>query len=70
MKAGHLSANRTGQTSPAPDILLYDHKQEKTLILIEVTHTAGAKKDCLKVQNLMNDYDVQEGYVYDYKKHI
>ena len=59
-----------GQTSPAPDILLYDHKQEKTALIIEVTHSAGAKKDCNKVQMLMKDYDVQEGFVYDYKKDI
>ena len=59
-----------GQTSPAPDILLYDHSKERTMLIIEVTHTAGAKKDCLKVQTLMNDYDVQEGFVYDYKKGI
>jgi len=59
-----------GQTSPAPDILLYDHKQERTLLLIEVTHTAGAKKDSAKVQTLMNDYDVPEGFVYDYKKEV
>lgn len=57
-----------GQTSPAPDILLYDHKQDKTLVIIEVTHTAGAKKDCQKVQALLSDYDVKEGFVYDYKK--
>ncbi|MFM8743338.1 MAG: hypothetical protein ACKODM_08455 [Cytophagales bacterium] len=57
-----------GQTSPAPDILLYDHAQEKTVLLIEVTHSSGVKKDCQKVLNLMNDYDVSEGFVYDYKK--
>ncbi len=57
-----------GQTSPAPDILLYDHKQEQTMVIIEVTHTTGAKKDCLKVQELMKDYEVPEGFVYDYKK--
>ena len=56
-----------GQTSPAPDILLYDHKKEKTIVIVEVTHTSGAKKDCGKVQTLMNDYDVDEGFVYDYK---
>lgn len=59
-----------GQTSPAPDILLYDHKQEKTVLLIEVTHTAGVKKDCTKVETLMNDYEVGEGFVYDYKKKV
>ena len=59
-----------GQTSPAPDILLYDHSTERTMVIIEVTHTAGSKKDCIKVQNLMNDYDVPEGFVYDYKKSV
>ncbi len=57
-----------GQTSPAPDILLYDHKQEKTVTLIEVTHSAGVKKDSAKVLALLRDYDVEEGFVYDYKK--
>lgn len=55
-----------GQTGPAPDILLYDHQQESTVALIEVTHSSGVKKDCAKV--LLRDYDVQEGFVYDYKK--
>ena len=41
---------------------------EKTVVIIEVTHTSGARKDCKKVQTLMNDYDVEEGFVYDYKK--
>lgn len=58
------------QTSPAPDILLYDHKQEKTVVLIEITHSVGVKKDSSKVQALMNDYDVSEGFIYDYKKKL
>lgn len=56
------------QTSPAPDIILYDHRQEKTIVIIEITHSVGVKKDSVKVQALMSDYDVQEGFVYDYKK--
>jgi Uma2 family endonuclease len=59
-----------GQTSPAPDILLYDHQLEKTIVIIEITHTAGVKKDTNKVVNLLQDYDVQEGFIYDYKKDI
>jgi Uma2 family endonuclease len=58
------------QTSPAPDILLYDHEQEKTMMIVEVTHSTGAKKDAKKVQELMSEYDVPEGFVYDYKKRI
>ncbi len=57
-----------GQTSPAPDILLYDHKSEKTVVIIEVAHSSGVPKDCKNVHTLMNDYDVAEGFVYDYKK--
>jgi Uma2 family endonuclease len=57
-----------GQTSPAPDILLYDHQMEKTMVIIEITHTAGVKKDTAKVIDLLKDYDVQEGFIYDYKK--
>ncbi len=56
------------QTSPAPDILLYDHDQEKTRVIIEVTHSTGAKKDAEKVRELMMGYEVPEGFVYDYKK--
>jgi len=58
------------QTSPAPDILLYDHANEKTVVIIEVTHPTGFKKDLKKVRELMEDYDIAEGFVYDYKKHV
>jgi len=56
------------QTSPVPDVLLYDHENEKTKVIIEITHTDGVKKDIKKVVSLMNDYDVNEGFVYNYKQ--
>ncbi len=56
------------QTSPVPDVLLYDHENEKTKVIIEITHTYGVKKDVRKVVSLMNDYDVNEGFVYNYKQ--
>lgn len=56
------------QTSPLPDVLLYDHENEKTKVIIEITHTDGVKKDIRKVISLMNDYDVNEGFVYNYKQ--
>ena len=37
------------QTSPVPDVLLYDHENEKTKVIIEITHTDGVKKDIKKV---------------------
>jgi hypothetical protein len=56
------------QTSPVPDVLLYDHENEKTKVIIEITHTDGVKKDVRKVVSLMSDYDVNEGFVYNYKQ--
>lgn len=50
------------QTSPAPDILLYDHGHDKTVAIIEITHTTGFNKEARKVRELMEDYDVAEGF--------
>lgn len=54
------------ETSPVPDIMLVN-EQELTEIIIEVNHTVGVKKDFEKLQTLMSDYEVKEGFVYDYK---
>jgi hypothetical protein len=55
------------ETSPVPDILLFNPETNKTELIIEITHTDGVKKDSRKVIALMNDYDVKEGFVYDYR---
>jgi hypothetical protein len=55
------------QTSPAPDIMLVDSNTDLTKAIIEITHTQGVKKDAQKLWGLMSDYDVPEGFVYDYK---
>ncbi len=55
------------QTSPVPDIMLVDMKTDLTKVIIEITHTQGVKKDLQKLITLMKDYDVEEGFVYDYK---
>jgi hypothetical protein len=57
------------QTSPTPDIILYDNILSKTPIIIEVTHSDGVIKDLRKVRQLINerDYGIVEGFVYDYK---
>lgn len=55
------------QTSPVPDVMLIDPKTDLTHVIIEITHTQGVKKDLHKLQTLMSDYEVQEGFVYDYK---
>jgi Uma2 family endonuclease len=57
-----------GQTSPVPDILLYDNALQQARIIIEVAHNNGAKNDLKKVIRLIeeNDYGVEEGFVYNY----
>ncbi len=58
------------QTSPVPDVSLDDLAREETPVIIEVTHTRMVKADFRKVQRLIesDDYGIQEGFVYDYKK--
>jgi len=58
------------QTSPVPDVMLIDTKTDLTKVIIEITHTQGVKKDLQKLISLMKDYDVEEGFVYDYKLNI
>ena len=55
-----------GQTSPTPDILLFDHNTKQNVVIIEVSGTSGVKKDFEKVKALANDYSVREAFVYDY----
>ena len=58
------------QTSPVPDVMLIDVDTDMTLAIIEITHSQGVKKDGKKLWALMRDYDVPEGFVYDYKTAI
>ena len=57
-----------GQTSPVPDVLLYDNKRFITPIIIEVCHTSGVRNDTKKIMRLINefDYGIEEGFLYDY----
>jgi Uma2 family endonuclease len=59
-----------GQTSPTPDIILYDNVLEETPVIIEITHTNGVKNDLKKLRSLMEEteYGIVEGFVYDYKR--
>ena len=59
-----------GQTSPVPDVLLYDNENQQTRIIIAVAHANGAGNDFKKIIRLMdeNDYGVEEGFVYNYSK--
>lgn len=55
------------QTSPVPDVLLLDEETDLVQVIIEITHTQGVKKDLRKLQELMHEYSVPEGFVYDYR---
>ncbi len=57
-----------GQTSPVPDVLLYDNQRHTTPIIIEVCHTSGVRNDIKKITRLINefDYGIEEGFLYDY----
>lgn len=59
-----------GQTSPTPDIILFDNNLDETPVIIEVNHSSGIKSDRIKVQKLIDEgyYGIEEGFVYDYKR--
>ncbi len=61
-----------GQTSPVPDILLYDNESYRTPIIIEICHPNGFKNDLRKIIRLIeeNDYGIEEGFIYDYVRGI
>jgi hypothetical protein len=54
------------RTSPTPDILLFDNLQKLNVVIIEVSGNTGAKRDFEKVKQLVNEYSVPEGFVYNY----
>ena len=58
------------ETSPVPDVMLVNRENDLAQAIIEITHTQGFKKDVQKVRDLMQEYNVPEGFVYDYKLKI
>lgn len=54
------------QTSPTPDILLFDNEQKQNRIIIEVSGNTGFRRDFEKVKQLVEEYGVPEGFVYNY----
>lgn len=54
------------KTSPTPDVLLYDNVRSRNVVIIEVA-ADGWKKDFRKVMELVEDYEVDEGFVYNYQ---
>ena len=54
------------QTSPTPDILLFDNQKKINQVIIEVSGNTGARRDFEKVKQLVQEYGVPEGFVYNY----
>ena len=54
------------QTSPTPDILLFDNQARLNKVIIEVTGNTGMRRDFEKVKQLVQEYGVPEGFVYNY----
>lgn len=59
-----------GKTSPTPDILLFDNHSAQNKVIIEVSTSAGVRKDFDKLVELMHDYEVPEGFVFNYNTRI
>ncbi|MEY4538574.1 MAG: hypothetical protein RLZZ306_331 [Bacteroidota bacterium] len=58
------------ESSPTPDVMLLDNVLDQIKVIIEVTSTGGVKKDFNKIAELMLDYEIEEGFTYDYKKFL
>jgi Uma2 family endonuclease len=56
------------RNSAIPDIQIIDKKEEQTEVIIEISFGTGVKADREKVKQLVQQYNIQEGFVYDYKK--
>ena len=57
-----------GQTSPTPDLVLYNPVTELMPVIIEVCRTRGQKNDLKQAIRLIedDDYGILEGFVYNY----
>jgi len=55
-----------GKTSPIPDILLFDNHTGSNKVIIEVATNTGARRDFDKLIELIREYRIPEGFVYNY----
>ena len=58
------------ETSSVSDVMLVNRENDLAEVIIEITNTQGFKKDVQKVRELMKEYSVPKGFVYDYKLKI
>lgn len=57
-----------GGSSPTPDALLLDDVLDRFVVIIEVTTNKGLNADFRKTAELVEKYEVEEGFVYNYQK--
>ena len=57
-----------GGSSPTPDALLLDTVIDKFAVLIEITTNKGFNSDFRKTAELVEKYELEEGFVYNYQK--
>jgi hypothetical protein len=57
-----------GKTSPTPDVILYDAVTDKDVVMVEISTTKGFNGDFNKVSELVEYYQLSEGFVYNYIK--
>lgn len=56
-------------SSPTPDVLLQDNVLDRFVVIIEISGTKGFKNDFKKIAELVDMYEIDEGFVYDYKQY-
>lgn len=57
-------------TSPTPDIILTDNVLERDVVLIEIMGKKAFNSDFTKVQKLVNEYELDEGFAYNYQQNL
>nr|WP_293836315.1 Uma2 family endonuclease [uncultured Arsenicibacter sp.] len=57
------------ESSPVPDVVVYDNETEQVRIVIEVCQNRGMRHDLNKMIRLIDEdeYGIEEGFVYNYK---
>jgi hypothetical protein len=57
-------------TSPTPDVILTDNVLDKDVVLIEIMGKKAFKSDFSKVQKLVDEYELEEGFAYNYQQKV
>jgi len=57
-----------GESSPTRDVILLDNVLDEIKVIIEISSTTGFNKDFNKIIELIDEFEVEEGFVNDYKK--